>query len=89
MRLLVRQDQGRAVDLGHLPGAARDPHRGGADRENTDFARRLEEAGIVFIGPKHQSIAAMGDKIASKKLANAAKVNCIPGHNEAIATPDR
>ena len=56
--------------------------------ENAEFARRLEEAGIIFIGPKHHSIAAMGDKIASKKLANAAKVNCIPGHNEAIATPE-
>ncbi len=54
--------------------------------ENEQFARRCEEEGIVFIGPKHQSIAAMGDKIASKKLALAANVNTIPGHNEAIAT---
>ena len=56
--------------------------------ENEQFARRCEEEGIVFIGPKHQSIAAMGDKIASKKLALAAKVNTIPGHNEAIATTE-
>jgi len=56
--------------------------------ENAEFSRRVEEAGIIFIGPKHQSIAAMGDKIASKKLAAAAKVNCIPGYNEAIGTPD-
>ena len=35
VRLLVRQDQGRAVDLGHLPGPACDPHRRGADRENS------------------------------------------------------
>ncbi|MGE3706178.1 MAG: acetyl-CoA carboxylase biotin carboxylase subunit [Vicinamibacterales bacterium] len=52
--------------------------------ENEVFARRVEEAGIVFIGPKHYSIAAMGDKIASKKLAIEAKVNTIPGHNAAI-----
>ena len=52
--------------------------------ENEQFARRCEEEGIVFIGPKHQSIAAMGDKIASKKLALDAKVNTIPGFNEAI-----
>ncbi|MDP1647711.1 MAG: acetyl-CoA carboxylase biotin carboxylase subunit [Rubrivivax sp.] len=57
--------------------------------ENEDFARRVEEEGIVFIGPKHYSIAAMGDKIASKNLANAAKVNTIPGFNEAIATPEQ
>jgi propionyl-CoA carboxylase alpha chain len=56
--------------------------------ENEQFARRCEEEGIVFIGPKYQSIAAMGDKIASKKLAIEAKVNTIPGHNEAIATSD-
>ena len=57
--------------------------------ENEDFARRVEEAGIVFIGPKHASIAAMGDKIASKKLALAAQVNTIPGWNEAIGSPEQ
>ena len=57
--------------------------------ENEDFARRVEEAGIVFIGPKHASIAAMGDKIASKKLAIAAKVNTIPGWNEAIGSSEQ
>ena len=56
--------------------------------ENEAFAKRLEEEGITFIGPKHYSIAAMGDKIASKKLANEAKVNTIPGYNDAIDTPD-
>ena len=57
--------------------------------ENEGFARRVEEEGIIFIGPKHYSIAAMGDKIASKKLAAEAKVNCIPGWNEAIETAER
>jgi propionyl-CoA carboxylase alpha chain len=52
--------------------------------ENEEFSRRLEDKGIVFIGPKHYSVAAMGDKIASKKLALEAKVNTIPGYNEAI-----
>ena len=56
--------------------------------ENEQFARRCEEEGIIFIGPKHQSIAAMGDKIASKKLALEAKVNTIPGFNEAIEKAD-
>ncbi len=53
--------------------------------ENAEFARKAEAAGIVFIGPKHEAIAAMGDKIASKKLAQQAGVNVIPGVNEAIA----
>jgi propionyl-CoA carboxylase alpha chain len=57
--------------------------------ENEEFARLVEEQGIVFIGPKHASIAAMGDKIASKKLAAAAKVNTIPGHNAAIDTAEQ
>ncbi len=57
--------------------------------ENAEFSRRCEEEGIVFIGPKHYSIAAMGDKIESKKLAGAAGVNCIPGVNDAIDTPER
>jgi propionyl-CoA carboxylase alpha chain len=57
--------------------------------ENEAFARRVEEEGIVFIGPKHYSIAAMGDKIASKKLAKEARVNTIPGFNEAIQTAEQ
>jgi propionyl-CoA carboxylase alpha chain len=52
--------------------------------ENEEFSRRLEENGIIFIGPKHYSVAAMGDKIASKKLAMEAKVNTIPGYNAEI-----
>ena len=56
--------------------------------ENEAFAKRVEEEGMAFIGPKHYSIAAMGDKIASKKLANEAKVNTIPGYNDAIETAE-
>jgi propionyl-CoA carboxylase alpha chain len=52
--------------------------------ENEEFSKLVEENGITFIGPKHHSIAAMGDKIASKKLAQQAQVNTIPGHNFAI-----
>ena len=57
--------------------------------ENEAFAERCEKEGIAFIGPKAHSIAAMGDKIASKKLANEAKVNTIPGYNDAIETPEK
>jgi propionyl-CoA carboxylase alpha chain len=57
--------------------------------ENEDFARRVEKEGLVFIGPKHHSIAAMGDKIASKKLAKEAGVSTIPGWNDAIESPER
>ena len=57
--------------------------------ENEAFSKRLEEAGIIFIGPKHYSVAAMGDKIASKKLALEARVNVIPGYNDPIATSEQ
>ena len=57
--------------------------------ENEGFAKRVEEEGLVFIGPKHASIAAMGDKIASKKLALQAKVNTIPGYNDPIDSADQ
>ncbi len=56
--------------------------------ENAEFSRRLEEEGIIFIGPKHYSVGKMGDKIESKKLAMDAGVNTIPGHNAAISGPD-
>ena len=57
--------------------------------ENEEFASRCEQEGIAFIGPKAHSIAAMGDKIASKKLANEAQVNTIPGYNDAIETAEK
>ena len=57
--------------------------------ENAQFSQRCEDEGIVFIGPRHFSIAAMGDKIESKKLASAAGVNCIPGVNDALETPEK
>jgi propionyl-CoA carboxylase alpha chain len=56
--------------------------------ERTSFAEALEKAGIAFIGPPHKAIAAMGDKIESKKLAKKAGVNVVPGHLDDIATTD-
>jgi propionyl-CoA carboxylase alpha chain len=56
--------------------------------ERTSFAQALEEAGIAFIGPPVGAIAAMGDKIESKKLAKAAGVNVVPGFLGEIADTD-
>jgi propionyl-CoA carboxylase alpha chain len=56
--------------------------------ERTTFAKALEDAGITFIGPPPNAIAAMGDKIESKKLAQAAGVNVVPGYLGDIATTD-
>src|ERR1700683_4228327 len=48
--------------------------------ERAAFASALADAGIVFIGPNPKAIAAMGDKIESKKAAAAAKVSTVPRH---------
>jgi propionyl-CoA carboxylase alpha chain len=48
--------------------------------ERAEFALALEAAGIVFIGPNPQAIAAMGDKIAAKQAAAHAGVSTVPGH---------
>jgi propionyl-CoA carboxylase alpha chain len=48
--------------------------------ERDAFAQALERSGVVFIGPNPQAIAAMGDKIESKKAAARARVSTVPGH---------
>jgi propionyl-CoA carboxylase alpha chain len=53
--------------------------------ERESFARACAEAGIAFVGPPPNAIAAMGDKIESKKLAKAAGVNVVPGYLGEIA----
>ena len=64
--------------------------------ERAAFAEALAKAGIVFIGPNPKAIAAMGDKIESKKAAARAKVSTVPGHlgvieddNQAIAIAEQ
>ncbi len=47
--------------------------------EREAFAQALADNGITFIGPNSNAIAAMGDKIASKKFAHAAHVTTVPG----------
>ncbi|MEK9212400.1 acetyl/propionyl/methylcrotonyl-CoA carboxylase subunit alpha [Sphingomonas sp. 2378] len=53
--------------------------------ERESFARACADAGVAFIGPPPNAIAAMGDKIESKKLAKAAGVNVVPGYLGEIA----
>jgi propionyl-CoA carboxylase alpha chain len=56
--------------------------------ERESFARACADAGITFVGPPPAAIAAMGDKIESKKLAQAAGVNVVPGFLGEIADTD-
>ncbi|CAN7610912.1 acetyl/propionyl/methylcrotonyl-CoA carboxylase subunit alpha [Rhizobium sp. LjRoot254] len=56
--------------------------------ENRDFAERLKQDGVIFIGPPVGAIEAMGDKITSKKIAAEAGVSTVPGHMGLIADAD-
>ena len=56
--------------------------------ERASFCEALEKEGITFIGPKPKAIEAMGDKIESKKFANAAKVSTVPGYLGEIRDAD-
>ena len=53
--------------------------------ENATFAQKLADEGIIFIGPGVKAIAAMGDKIESKKIAAGAGVNTVPGYVGVLA----
>ncbi|KAL4788657.1 carbamoyl-phosphate synthase L chain, ATP binding domain-containing protein [Aspergillus varians] len=49
--------------------------------ENSEFARKCTEAGLIFIGPPWKAIEDMGDKSQSKKIMTAAGVPCVPGYH--------
>ncbi|HOZ86424.1 MAG TPA: acetyl-CoA carboxylase biotin carboxylase subunit [Bacteroidia bacterium] len=53
--------------------------------ENADFARKVREAGITFIGPSPESMDLMGDKLSAKATAKKYKVPMIPGSEGAIS----
>ena len=57
--------------------------------EREAFAKALAAAGIVFIGPNPRAIAAMGDKIESKKAAARAQVSTVPGYLGIIEDPEQ
>jgi len=52
--------------------------------ENSKFRDALDAAGIIFIGPGKKAIESMGDKITSKRIAQKAGVNCIPGYTDVV-----
>ena len=56
--------------------------------ENAKFAKSLFDIGVTFIGPPENAIESMGDKITSKKIAQEAGVNTVPGHMGVIKDED-
>ncbi|MBR0104026.1 MAG: pyruvate carboxylase, partial [Firmicutes bacterium] len=56
--------------------------------ENPEFAKKCEAEGIVFIGPSHRMMNALGDKIQSKKVALSVGVPTVPGGEKAAETEE-
>jgi propionyl-CoA carboxylase alpha chain len=78
----------RIIEACRLTGAEAVHPGYGFLSEKAAFAEALEAAGIAFIGPNVRAIAAMGDKIESKKLARDAGVTMVPGHLDVIPNAD-
>ncbi|WP_417518658.1 acetyl-CoA carboxylase biotin carboxylase subunit [Minwuia sp.] len=76
----------RIVDVCKQTGAEAVHPGYGFLSENQAFCAALQDAGITFIGPNTRAISAMGDKIESKKLAQAANVSTVPGYTDVIET---
>lgn len=57
--------------------------------ENAGFARACEDAGLVFIGPRSETIAALGEKTSARRLAVEAGLPVVPGTLHAVATPEQ
>ncbi len=53
--------------------------------ENADFARMVEEEGLVFVGPPASAITLLGDKVASKEAAQKAGLPIVPGHSRPLS----
>ncbi|MCP4574238.1 MAG: acetyl-CoA carboxylase biotin carboxylase subunit [bacterium] len=56
--------------------------------ENGPFSRAVEEAGLVFIGPKAETMEVMGDKLSARRRMRAAGVPVVPGTDEAVRDPE-
>ncbi|KAI0394800.1 pyruvate carboxylase [Xylariaceae sp. FL0594] len=54
--------------------------------ENAEFARKVEKAGLIFVGPSPDVIDSLGDKVSARKLAIAANVPVVPGTPDAVGT---
>ncbi|MFT4848621.1 MAG: acetyl-CoA carboxylase biotin carboxylase subunit, partial [Sediminicola sp.] len=57
--------------------------------ENADFAEKVEESGMIFIGPKSHAIRIMGSKLAAKDAVKKYKIPMVPGIDQAVTDIDK
>ncbi|MDY4966550.1 MAG: pyruvate carboxylase [Dysosmobacter sp.] len=81
-------DIGEIIDLAKRRGVDAIHPGYGFLSENADFVRACEEAGIAFIGPKSDTMARMGDKLAAKQIAIGCGVPIVPGCTEPLRDGD-
>ena len=81
-------DIGEIIDLAKRRGVDAIHPGYGFLSENADFVRACEEAGIAFIGPKSDTMARMGDKLAAKQIAISCGVPIVPGCTEPLRDGD-
>jgi len=80
-------DQGKVLEAARATGAQAIHPGYGFLSENAEFARRVKEAGLAWIGPPPGAIATMGDKVESRRAMQAANVPVVPGNADPVASP--
>ncbi|MFT4186548.1 MAG: biotin carboxylase N-terminal domain-containing protein [Micrococcaceae bacterium] len=79
-------DQDKIISIAQKAGADAIHPGYGFLSENPDFVTKVMAAGITWVGPKPESILALGDKVQARKVATEAKVPTIPGTNHTISS---